>query len=121
MQNIAVKKGGTIILIGACNEGLGEKVFEQWMTESKTSDEMIVRISKDFQLGGHKAAAIALVLKDADIYLVSEMDQELVRNMFLKPFTSAQEAFDVAIKKYGENATIISMPYGGSTLPRALS
>ena len=27
----AVKKGGTIILIGSCREGLGERVFEEWM------------------------------------------------------------------------------------------
>ena len=27
----AVRKGGIIILIGSCREGLGEKVFEEWM------------------------------------------------------------------------------------------
>ena len=115
----AVNKGGTIILIGACNEGLGEKVFEEWMTKSESPDEMIERIAKDFQLGGHKAAAISLVLKDADIYLVSEMEEDFVRSIFLEPFKSAQEAFDTAFKKHGDKATVIAMQYGGSTLPKA--
>lgn len=117
----AVKKGGTVILIGECTEGLGEKVFEEWMTKSKSPDEMIERIRKDFQLGGHKAAAISLVLRDADIYLVSAMDEAFVKSMFLKPFKSAQEAFDTAFKKHEAIAKVIAMPYGGSTLPKEIN
>lgn len=113
----AVKKGGRIILIGACNEGLGSKKFEEWLVGSKTYHEMVERIEKDFQLGGHKAAAIGMVLENADIDLVSEMDDEFVKNIFLNPMPSAQAAFDDAIKKYGPDATVIAMPFGGSTLP----
>ena len=29
----AVRDGGTIILVGACPEGLGSKVFQEWLTE----------------------------------------------------------------------------------------
>ena len=78
---------------------------------------MIERIQTDFQLGGHKAAAIAMVLENADIYLVSEMEDALVKKCFLQPFNSAQAAFDAAIAKLGEDAKIIAMPCGGSTLP----
>lgn len=114
----AVKKGGVAILIGSCKEGLGERVFEEWMTTSPSPDYMIERIGRDFQLGGHKAAAIALVLQDADIYLVSELDPALVRSMFLTPFDTAQAAFDEAMERLGPDATVLAMPYGGSTLPR---
>jgi nickel-dependent lactate racemase len=113
----AVKKGGVIILIGSCKEGLGQKVFEQWMVESPTPHDMIEHIQSNFQLGGHKAAAIAMVLENADIYLVSEMEPTFVRRIFLTPFFSAQEALNAAFKKLGENATVLAMPYGGSTLP----
>ena len=30
-----------------------------------------------------------------------------------------KKAFDTAMKKYGVDASVIVMPYGGSTLPRA--
>ena len=115
----AVKNGGTIILIGSCKEGLGEKVFEEWMLNAPTAESMIERIGRDFQLGGHKAAAIAMVLQNAEIYLVSELADDFVEKIFLKPAHSAQEALDAAFARLGPDATVLAMPYGGSTLPRA--
>jgi len=113
----AVRQGGVIILIGSCKEGLGEPVFEEWITTAPTADSMIERIEKDFQLGGHKAAAIAMVLRQADVYLVSELPEAFVRNIFLEPFPSAQAALDAAFAKLGRGAGVLAMPYGGSTLP----
>lgn len=115
----AVREGGTIILIGACPEGLGSTAFEQWLTSAPTAHSMVERIRQEFVLGGHKAAAIGLVLEKASIDLVSEMDPEFVKSIFLNPRKSAQEAFDLAMQKYGSNATVIAMPFGGATLPIA--
>ncbi len=115
----AVKDGGTMIVIGACNEGLGSAKFEDWLVNAPTAHSMVERIGKDFQLGGHKAAAIGMVLDRANIDLVSEMDDEFVRSIFLNPQPSAQEAFDQAMEKYGPDATVIAMPFGGATLPIA--
>ena len=113
----AVKKGGIIILIGSCREGMGEKTFEEWMKSAATAESLIERIKKEFRLGGHKAAAIALVLQKAEIMLVSELEDDFVRSVFLTPKHSAQEALDDAFRKLGPEATVLSMPYGGSTLP----
>ena len=113
----AVKKGGTIILIGACNEGLGSAKFESWLRSAPTAHSMVERIGRDFQLGGHKAAAIGMVLENARIDFVSEMDPEFVKSIFLVPQPDAQTAFDEAMARYGENATVIAMPFGGATLP----
>ena len=114
----AVKEGGVIVLIGSCKEGLGERVFEEWMTKSPSPKAMIERIGRDFQLGGHKAAAIAMTLEKADIYLVSDMEPDFVRSLFLTPMPDAQTAFNFAIEKMGKNAKVLAMPYGGSTLPK---
>ena len=114
----AVNPGGIIILIGSCKEGLGEKVFEEWMTKSPTPESMIERIGRDFQLGGHKAAAIAMTLQKADVWLVSDMEPDFVKSIFLTPKESVQQALDDAFRKLGKDATVLAMPYGGSTLPR---
>ena len=114
----AVNPGGVIVLIGSCKEGLGERVFEEWMTTSPSPEAMIERIGRDFQLGGHKAAAIAMTLEKADIYLVSDLEADFVRSIFLTPQPSVQEALDKAFEKLGPEATVLAMPYGGSTLPR---
>ncbi len=117
----AVRDGGVIILIGSCREGLGEKTFEQWMTEAPSAHSLIERIGREFRLGGHKAAAIAMVLERAEVDLVSELDDDFVRSIFLVPYKTAQEALDHAFLKLGPNATVLAMPYGGSTLPTVVS
>lgn len=123
----AIKDGGTIILVGSCREGLGQKVFEEWITTAKAPADLTRRVREDFRLGGHKAAAIAMVLERANIKLVSEMDPGFVRNIFLEPYADLQQAVDDALteqraKLAAQHAeltepTIIIMPYGGSTLP----
>ena len=114
----AVKDGGIIILIGSCREGLGEKTFEEWMVSAPSAHSLIERIRREFRLGGHKAAAIAMVLERAEVDLVSELDDDFVRSIFLEPQPSAQAALDRAFAKLGPDARVLSMPYGGSTLPR---
>ena len=113
----AVKDGGCILWAASSKEGLGAEVFEKWMTGHEKAHDMIEHISREFQLGGHKAAAIAMVLEKADIYLYSDMDADFVRSIHLKPCQDLQAELDSALSRYGENASVIVMPYGGSTLP----
>ncbi len=114
----AVAKDGIIILVGSCVEGLGEHVFEEWILNAPTASSMIDRVQNNFELGGHKAAAIAMVLENARIFLVSEMNAEFVKKIFLEPYSDIQSALDEALKIKGEDATVLLMPYGGSTLPK---
>lgn len=114
----ACKDGGTIILVASCKEGLGEEVFERWMTQFESPGFMVKEIARHFELGGHKAAAIGMVLENKDIFLVSDMDKDFVKNIFLTPYSDLQTAFEDAIIKFGSNAECIVMPFGGSTLPK---
>ena len=114
----AVKPGGVIVLMGSCKEGLGERTFEEWMTSAPNPHSLVERIQREFRLGGHKAAAIAMVLEQAEVYLVSDLPDDLVRSLFLRPYPTAQAAYDAARARCGPGATVLAMPYGGSTLPR---
>lgn len=113
----AVRDGGRIIWTASAYEGLGEGVFEKWMTGHKKAHDMIEHISKDFRLGGHKAAAIAMVLEKAQIILCSDLDPEFIRSIHLTPGTTPQVELNAALERYGKDASVIVMPYGGSTLP----
>ncbi|HOO61257.1 MAG TPA: nickel-dependent lactate racemase [Bacillota bacterium] len=116
----AVKKGGIIVWIASCLEGLGERHFEEWMTGHEKASDMISHIREEFILGGHKAAAIAMVLENARIFLVSDLEPDFVSSVFLEPYHDIQEAIDAAIAASPADAQIIAMPYGGSTLPKVL-
>jgi nickel-dependent lactate racemase len=113
----AVKDGGIVILIGSCKEGFGNPVFEKWMCTYKDPQQMIDALYHEFVLGGHKAAAIAMVEKKAKIFLVSDLPDEIIHKTFLHPFHHLQNAYDEAVREIGHVPTIIAMPYGGSTLP----
>jgi nickel-dependent lactate racemase len=113
----AVRDGGIVILLASCTEGLGEEVFERWLLNADSPDSMISDIQKNFELGGHKAAAIALVQKKAKIYLVSDLEKDFVRKLFMEPFDDISEALESAFNELGQDAKVLLMPYGGSTLP----
>jgi nickel-dependent lactate racemase len=115
----AVRDGGIVILVGSCKAGLGEHVFEEWLTSAQKPRDLIERIRREFRLGGHKAAAIAMVLEHAEIYLVSDLEPDFVKQLFMRPFDTVQSAYDAAAAKLGSDASVLVMPYGGSTLPKA--
>ena len=113
----AVKDGGTVILVGSCQEGFGNAVFEEWMLKYKKPEDMIHALHQCFRLGAHKATAIAMLRKRAEILFVSDMDRSIVEKTFLTPVDDIQTALSQCLEKYGEEAEVIIMPYGGSTLP----
>jgi len=73
----AVREGGVVILVAACKEGYGEEVFGKWINGASSPDDLINRIKAGFELGGHKAAAIALVEKRASVFIVSSMEEKI--------------------------------------------
>lgn len=115
----AVRPGGTIILIAACGEGFGSAVVEQWMLCAQTPADAYARVKREYQLGAHKAVAIFRVLENAEVDLVSELEPDYVRRLHMVPKASAQEALDDALKRYGPDAAVLAMPYGGATMPYA--
>lgn len=112
----AVRPGGILILAAECPEGLGEPTFEDWMLRLSPREQLRC-IREDFQLGGHKAAAIALVLQKGQVFLVSNLPSAMVERMGLRPFLQVQDALDAARRQLGERASVIVLPYGSSTLP----
>ena len=87
------------------------------MTGFPCPADMVKEIACRFELGGHKAAAISIVLATKRIFLVSDMDADFVRSMFMEPYGDLQQAFDAAREQLGAGAQCCVMPYAGSTLP----
>lgn len=113
----AVRDGGIIILLASCTEGYGEEVFERWIKESSSVDDLVIKIKANFELGGHKAAAIALVEKKSRVFIVSDMEHEMSEKLYMEPFDSMEEALYKAFEVMGPDARVLLMPHGGSTLP----
>lgn len=113
----AARPGGAVILLAACPEGLGEETLARWLAEATAPQELVDRLKVRFELGGHKAAAIARAVLRARVYLVSTLEQDVVRELFFVPAPSVGEAVAMALEEAGGKGRILVMPSGGSTLP----
>ena len=100
---------------------MGEETFSRWIEEAKRPQDILHRISQDFQLGGHKAAAIADMAEQFRIFLVSSLPDETVRKLFMKPFSDVNRAYLEALRIMGSEAKVWVMPTGGTTLPQLIS
>jgi len=115
----AVRREGTIVIAAECPEGFGNEIFERWMTEHRYLEEfmrMSDRVRREFTLGGHKAASISMIMKHADIMLITRMNEEKVRRAFFEYARDLEDAKKKIFEKYGEDAKITVVPFARTTL-----
>ena len=112
----AVREGGTMVVLAECPEGIGHRVFQQWIEEATGPQDVIDRLKRLFVFGGHKAVALARLSNVAETYLVSTLNKDFVEKAFMKHAPDAQEALDAALAKH-PNPSIVVMPLGNVTLP----
>ncbi len=108
--SLAVKDGGTILLIAECSEGLGEETFAEWIEDAACPEDIERRFHDKFELGGHKAYAICRTLKHCQVMLYSMLPDEVVLNMFLQPVEKIQNTIDTLLAHYGSKASVWLMP-----------
>ena len=111
----AVRPGGVIIWVAECSEGLGHATFEQWLV-GRSADQILDRIRQNFVLGGHKAAAIARVLKQAEVLLVSTLPAAQVTSCGMEPYSDINSAMQAAMQRMGPAANVTIIPEGGAIL-----
>lgn len=115
---LAVKPGGTIILLAECREGLGEETFAQWIEEATCAQDIEERIKTRFELGGHKAYAISRLTQKTHIILVSSLPDEIVRKCFMIPAVSIEAALETAREQQGSQCRVTVMPHAANVAVR---
>jgi nickel-dependent lactate racemase len=115
----AVKTGGTIILVAECREGFGNTTFESWTKNTSSLDEVGEKLSRQFILGAHKAFALSKIAKRAEIIVASKKLE--AHSIILKTCKNPQDALNDALRSYGNDASILLMPYAMSVLPAITS
>lgn len=114
---LALKDGGTMILISACREGVGGEAFVRLLSSASTPDEVLKKIEAGFRLGYHKAAKMAEVFKRATVQAYTELDDNTLTSIFITPVRDLQKALDDAMAKYGPDSKVVFMPDGSVTVP----
>lgn len=111
-----VRKGGAIILVAECSDGVGSDDFESWLRHRDLAS-MQAALRDDFSMGGFIAARVARIIEDGPVVLVSALSKRLVTEMKMLAADSMAEAFMQAQRVTGSPKTVALMPNGTVTHP----
>lgn len=114
---LALKDKGILILVSSCRAGTGDDVFIQLLGSCKSPTDVFDRIKESYQLGAHKAAKLAEINLWAEIYGVTNLPDDVLKSIFIKPFHSLQEAIDDAFRKKGKQAKVLFLLDASLTVP----
>lgn len=114
---LALKEGGTLILVSSCWDGVGEEAFVEMLSSCATPEAVLERISGTYRLGYHKAGKMAEVFTWASVWAKTDLPDETLRSIFIRPVNDLQGAVDEALRQYGNHATVLVLPDGSVTVP----
>ncbi|MCK4981340.1 MAG: nickel-dependent lactate racemase [Victivallaceae bacterium] len=113
----AIKDGGVIIMVSACNDGHGGQSFFDNMAQAGCPAQILAETA---QVPRHKTVPdqwefqiLARILKRCKVILVTDMcDPEMIKAMHMEHAFSINEAIETAFKIKGKNAKIAVIPDG---------
>lgn len=116
----AVRDEGMIYLLAACPDGIGHKVFQDWIERSATPGDVLAILEREgFRLGGHKAVYHAQDLSRVDVFLQSGLPAETVRRFFYRSVADPGDVIAEARRRFGSSLRVLVMPHAGETFPVA--
>jgi nickel-dependent lactate racemase len=111
-----VRPGGVIILLAECREGVGDKKTEELLYSGLNPEEVVDFVKENFDLGYHKAYAIARIATKSNILIVSKNIKD---SKLYKRFNNFDEALKYAYELVGSGDSLV-LPYASSTIPKDL-
>jgi nickel-dependent lactate racemase len=117
---LALEDDGIIILVSKCRDGVGEEAFLELLSKASSPKAIFDILGNEYKLGYHKAAKMAQIGIRAQMWAVTDLDDDTIKKSQLKPYSDIQSAVDDAvkvIKKKGKRPRIVVMPSGSLTVP----
>ena len=121
----AVKEGGVIIMLAACNDGIGgDHFYHQLADESdinKTMDLFMSRGRNETVPDQWQTQIFIRVLQKAKVIFVSQVDSQIVQAMHMIPAKDLETAMKLAKDIIGkENPTITAIPDGVAVMVKGV-
>jgi nickel-dependent lactate racemase len=112
------RDGGIIIIASSCNEGAGPKEYLDLHKSANSAGEVLQKIRNEEPIGVQwQNQILARAQLKSSIYLVSGLEDSLVRDMMIEPVGSIEEGLDRAFQVLGRNAEVAIIPEGPLVLP----
>lgn len=118
---MAVKKGGTIISINECSDGIGEGQDEfraLLFSEMKPAELYHKILTKEIIVPDQwEIQILARILMKADIFVISQLNENELGNIGLKYAKNVEEAIRLSLERHGDDSHILLLPNGPQILP----
>lgn len=101
--------GGIMILVADCAEGIGNDAFVKLLSGNDTPENVIKAVKAGYKLGYHKAAKLAELVQKNEVWVVSSLPEQWIRNIFMTPFTDVKIALQKAKKIRGAGAEVLEI------------
>ncbi len=113
----ALNPNGILILVSRCRSGIGHDTFAKLLASAKDPQDALDKIEEKYVLGYHKAAKMAEIARWAQMWAVTSVDHQMMQSMFIKPFSTIQQALDKAVVEKGKEKILFLMA-ASMTIPR---
>jgi nickel-dependent lactate racemase len=116
----AMKSGGIMILVSSCYDGIGPLDYSQMLQSAESPEGLAQKfeeIKDNYQLGWHKLGSIPPFLIDKTLWMVTQINNKTLDRIFIKGYTSIQDALDVALGIKGQKSNILIVKDSGNICP----
>ncbi|MFQ5665368.1 MAG: nickel-dependent lactate racemase [Candidatus Binatia bacterium] len=110
-----VRRGGTIILAAALEEGIGSKDFQELLGSVRGHEDFMARITSPgfFRIDQWMGQHLCQVLRKADVVLVTGGHAPAaLGGLNVSQAVTVEEALRTALVRYGEGAHVALLPQG---------
>jgi nickel-dependent lactate racemase len=117
---LALEDDGIIILVSKCRTGVGEDGFLKLLCKADSPKKILEILDEEYKVGYHKAAKMAQIGIRAEMWAVTDLEDDIIKKAMLKPYSDIQTAVNDAvdlIKSKGKKPRAIVMPLGSLTVP----
>lgn len=112
------RDGGIIIIASSCTAGIGPESFRELHAAVRSPKEVRQLIKRKEPIGVQwENQILARTQLKNDIYLVSRLKNDIVKDMMITPVLSVEEGLEKALQVLGRDAEIAVIPEGPLVLP----
>jgi nickel-dependent lactate racemase len=112
------KDGGIIIIASLCSAGVGPESFRELHASVNSPKEVLQKIRRTEPIGVQwENQILARTQLKNDIYLLSDLDDSIVKDMMMMPISSIEEGLEKAFKVLGGDAEVAVIPEGPLVIP----
>ena len=112
------RDGGIIIIASSCCAGVGPEEFRALHASVSSPKEVLQKIRRLEPIGVQwENQILARAQLKNDIYLVSGLEDSVVKDMMITPIRTIEEGLEKAFKVLGNDAEVAVIPEGPLVLP----